>query len=68
MNKKISTLLASIFFLVACSSSDETGAYNESPTSTSEVSVVEPYSAEKQQYVQSCLDTSDESFVVVSLM
>ena len=62
MNKNIPLLLASIFFLVACSPSDDTATYSESPTSTSEVSTVEPYSTEKQQYVQSCLETSDESF------
>lgn len=62
MNKNIPLLLVSIFFLVACSPSDDTVTYSESPISTSEVSTVEPYSTEKQQYVQSCLETSDESF------
>ena len=62
MNRKIAFFLTSIFFLVACSPPDETRTYNESSTSTSEGLVVEPYSAEKQQYVQSCLETSDEIF------
>lgn len=62
MNKKILFLLTSVLFLVACSPSDETGTYNESSTSTNEISAAEPYSTEKQQYVQSCLETSNESF------
>lgn len=62
MNKKISFFLIPIFFLVACSSSDETATYNENPISTSDTSITEPYSLEKQQYVQSCVETSEESF------
>lgn len=62
MNRNIPLLFTSIFFLAACSPSDDTVTYSGSQTSTSEVSTVEPYSTEKQQYVQSCLETSDESF------
>ena len=62
MNKNIPLLLISIFLLVACSPSDDTVTYSENQTSKSEVSTIEPYSIEKQKYVQSCLETSDEGF------
>lgn len=62
MNIKLPLLLTSVCFLVACSPSDETAVYDDSPTPTSEVSAPKSYSVEKQQYVQSCIETSDESF------
>lgn len=62
MNKRVLFLLTSMFFLVACSSSDDTVAHEQSPTTTSETSAVESHSIEKQQYVQSCVETSDISF------
>ena len=62
MNKKISFLLTPMFFLIACSPSDETATYNESPTYTSKASDTESYSAEKQRYVQSFIETSEKSF------
>lgn len=51
-----------MLFLIACSSSNEADTHSESENHVSEVAVVEPYSEDKQQYVQSCLETSDESF------
>lgn len=61
MKWKLSLLLVPVF-LVACSSSNETAVYDNSPAPTSEVSDPKPYSVEKQNYVQSCIETSDESF------
>lgn len=44
----------SALFLFACSSPDDTPVH--------EASIPETYSVEKQQYVQSCIETSDENF------
>lgn len=59
---KLSLLLISVFSLVACSPSDETAVYEDSSTSTHEAPAPESYSVEKQQYVQSCVETSDKKF------
>ncbi|WP_367109783.1 hypothetical protein [uncultured Psychrobacter sp.] len=62
MKLKLPILLISASFLFACSSADETSDYETSSTPTYEASASETYSVEKQSYVQSCIDTSDESF------
>lgn len=62
MKLKLPILLISALFLFACSSADETSDYEDTSTSTYEASASETYSVEKQSYMQSCIDTSDESF------
>lgn len=62
MKIKSSFLLTFTILLVACSSSDGPVVHDESPTHTSKALAVESYSVEKQQYVQSCVETSDKSF------
>lgn len=62
MKSKLLISLISALFLFACSSADETSDYETSSTLTYEVSASETYSVEKQSYMQSCIDTSDESF------
>ena len=72
MKMKLLFLFTPIFFLIACSPSNETATYEDnatstlevedSPTSTLEISTPKSYSAEKQSYVQSCIETSDENF------
>ena len=72
MKIKLLLLFTPVFFSIACSPSNETATYEDSatsklkvednPTSTLETSTPISYSAEKQSYVQSCIETSDESF------
>ncbi len=62
MKLKLPLLLISVFSLVACSPSNETAVYEESSTITHEAPAPESYSVEKQQYVQSCVETSDKNF------
>ena len=54
MRLKLSLLFILIFSVVACSKSDDTATY--------EAPIPESYSVEKQKYIQSCLETSDENF------
>lgn len=62
MKLKLLISLISALFLFACSSADETSDYDSSSTNTYEALPPETYSVEKQSYMQSCIDTSDESF------
>lgn len=62
MKMKLLFLFTPIFFLVACSPSNETATYEDNATSKLEISTPKSYSVEKQSYVQSCIETSDESF------
>ena len=62
MKLKLSLLLFSVLSVGACSQSDNTAAYEDNATTTYEAPAPESYSVEKQQYVQSCLETSNEKF------
>ncbi len=62
MKLKLSLLFVSVFSVVACSPSDETAISDYSSKTTYEAPAPESYSVEKQQYVQSCIETSAESF------
>ena len=62
MKLKLSLLLISVFSLIACSPSDETVIYEDSSKIIHEASAPKSYSVEKQQYVQSCVETSDKKF------
>lgn len=62
MKLKLALLLISVFSVVGCSPSDETAVYEDSSKYIYEAPAPESYSVEKQSYMQSCVDTSDESF------
>ena len=62
MKLKLSLLFVPLFSIAACSQSDDTAAYEGSSTTTYEAPAPESYSVEKQHYVQSCVETSDEKF------